>query len=52
MTLETLGEGIRALAKTLVLEFMHTTYKCQPGNEGITQARIFRSVVLIGVITL
>jgi hypothetical protein len=37
-----IGNGIRALAKSLVLEFMHTTGKCQPGNEGMTQAQIFR----------
>jgi hypothetical protein len=43
MTLfETRGNELRALAKSLVLEFMHATGKCRAGEEGMTQAQIFR----------
>lgn len=42
MTFETMGNTIRALSKTLVLEFMKATPVCQPGMSGMQQAQIFR----------
>lgn len=42
MVFESLGNGIRALAKSLVWEFMRATDECQPGKEGMKQAHIFK----------
>jgi hypothetical protein len=39
---ETRGKEIRDLAKSLVLEFMHVTDECQPGEKGMKQAQIFK----------
>ena len=36
------GNEISALAKSLVLEFMHATGECQPGKEGMKLAQIFK----------
>lgn len=36
------GNEIRTHAKSLVLEFMHATAECQPGEEGIKLAQIFK----------
>jgi hypothetical protein len=36
------GNEIRALAKSLVWEFMRATRECQPGKEGMTLSHIFR----------
>ena len=36
------GIEIRKLAKSLVLHFMHSVPDCQPGNEGMRLAKIFR----------
>ena len=37
------GEIIRAAAKALVLEFMHSASDCQPGREGMRLSPIFRA---------
>ena len=42
------GQNIRELAKSLILEFMQATAECQPGQEGMKQAHIFRLCGLIG----
>ncbi len=36
------GQEIRTLAKSLVLEFMNATGECQPENEGMKLAQIFK----------
>lgn len=38
----TRGAEIRGLAKLLILEFMNATSECQPGNEGLKLAQIFK----------
>jgi len=36
------GQGIRELARGLFLDYMRSRPECQPGQEGIRLARIFR----------
>ena len=38
------GWGIRELAKGLFLDYMRSRPECQPGQEGIRLARIFRGL--------
>lgn len=37
------GNEIRRLAKSLVLEFLHATAECQPRNDGMKLAQIFKN---------
>jgi len=37
------GNEIRKQSKALVLEFMQSAPECQPGNEGIRLAKLFRA---------
>jgi hypothetical protein len=37
------GQALRTQAKTLVLEFMHSSSDCQPGKEGMRLSPIFRA---------
>ena len=36
------GTDLRSQAKELVLAYMNASNDCQPGNEGIRQAQVFR----------
>ena len=37
------GESIRLAARQLVLDYMHASANCQPGQFGIRQADLFRN---------